>query len=352
MARPTGSTSKSAEARFHGNSAVEVPRGRQGDPAPETDEISGTRADYAPVGADPTPTTGGTIKRTVKEFSEDNLTDWAAALTYYGVLSLFPALIALLSIIGLLTDPAKLSDAITAVVPQQAARTLNPVIEQIAGNTHAAGFGLILGLALAIWSASGYVGAFTRAANVVYETPEGRKVWKLKPLQLLITLVGVLFAAVILAMLVLSGPVVDAIGEAIGIGETGQTIWSVVKWPVVLVVLALMIAVLYYSTPNVKLRGFKWVSPGAAVAIVVAIVASALFAFYVGNFGSYNKTYGALAGVIVFLIWFWLINVALLFGIELDAEIERTKELKEGVPRAEKEIQLDARADPKPKQTT
>jgi membrane protein len=346
MARPTGSSSRTAETRFQGNRAAD------GDPAPETDEISGTRADYAPVGADPTPTTGGTIKRTLKEFSEDNLTDWAAALTYYGVLALFPALIALVSIVGLLTDPRTLTDALTAVVPGSAAETLTPVIEQIAGNTGTAGFGLVIGLAAAIWSASGYVGAFTRAANVVYETPEGRKVWKLKPLQLLITLIGVLFAAVILALLVLSGPVVDAIGSAIGVGETGQTVWNVIKWPVVLVVLALMIAVLYYSTPNVKLRGFKWVSPGAAVAIVVAIVASALFAFYVGNFGSYNKTYGALAGVVVFLIWFWLINLALLFGIELDAEIERTRELKEGVPRAEKEIQLDARAEPKDKQTT
>jgi membrane protein len=219
-------------------------------------------------------------------------------------------------------------------------------------SSQAAGFGLVLGLIGAIWSASGYVGAFTRAANVVYETPEGRKVWKLKPLQLLVTLIGVLFAAVIVAMVVLSGPIVEAIGRGLGLNDTVLTIWNIAKWPVIVVLVALMIAVLYYSTPNVKLRGFKWVSPGAAVAIVVAIVASALFAFYVGNFGSYNKTYGALAGVVVFLIWFWLINVALLFGIELDAEIERNRELKEGVPRAEKEIQLDAREDPKDKQTT
>jgi membrane protein len=347
MARATGSH-RTAETQFEGNRAA----ASGGDPAPETDEISGTRSDYAPTGADTRTTPFATVKRTVLEFSEDNLTDWAAALTYYGVLALFPALIALVSIVGLLTNPQQLTDALTAVVPADAAETLNPVIEQIAGNTRTAGIGLIIGLAVAIWSASGYVGAFTRAANVVYETPEGRKIWKLKPLQLLITLVGVLFAALILAMLVLSGPVVEAVGSAIGIGETGLTIWNIAKWPVVLVVLALMIAVLYYSTPNVKLRGFKWVSPGAGVAILVAIVASAAFAFYVGNFGSYNKTYGALAGVVVFLIWFWLINVALLFGIELDAEIERNRELKEGVPRADKEIQLDARAEPKDKQTT
>jgi membrane protein len=324
----------------------------QGDPAPETDEISGTRADFAPTGADPKPGAFPTAKRTLKEFSEDNLTDWAAALTYYGVLALFPALIGLVSIVGLLVEPAELTEALTAVVPASAADTLNPVIQQIAGSNSTAGFGLIIGLAGAVWSASGYVGAFTRAANVVYETPEGRKIWKLKPLQLLVTLIGIMFAAIIVALLVLSGPVVDAVFGAIGIGEVGQTVWSVAKWPVILVILALMIAVLYYSTPNVKLRGFKWVSAGAGVAILVAVVASALFAFYVGNFGSYNKTYGALAGVVIFLIWFWLINVALLFGIELDAEIERNQELKEGVPRAEKEIQLDARDDPKDKQTT
>jgi membrane protein len=346
MARATGSHSRTADTQLHGNRAAAT------DPAPDDDRISGRRADYAPAGADAKPTVGSTLKRTVKEFSEDNLTDWAAALTYYGVLALFPALVALLSIIGLLVDPRTLTDALTSVVPGTASDALTPVITQLASNDSAAGFGLVLGLAGAVWSASGYVGAFTRAANVVYETPEGRKVWKLKPLQLLITLIGILFAALILAALVLSGPVVDAIGQALGLGGTALTVWNVVKWPVILVLLALMIAVLYYATPNVRLRGFKWVSPGAGVAILVAIASSALFAFYVGNFGSYNKTYGALAGVIVFLVWFWLINVALLFGIELDAEIERSKELKDGVPRAEKEIQLDAREDPKPQQTT
>ncbi|MCZ2838279.1 YihY/virulence factor BrkB family protein [Modestobacter sp. VKM Ac-2985] len=323
-----------------------------GDIAPGDDNITHERADFAPTGVDTSTSTGGTLKRAAKEFSEDGLTDWAATLTYYGVLALFPALTALASIIGLLTDPEELTTALTEVVPEQAANTLNPVIEQVAGSPSAAGFGLVLGLFGAIWSASGYVGAFTRAANVVYETREGRKIWKLKPLQLLITLIGILFAALILAMLVLSGPVVDAVGQALGLGSTVLTVWTWVKWPVILVVLALMIAVLYYATPNAKLRGFKWVSPGAGMAILVAVVASALFAFYVANFSSYNATYGALAGVVIFLIWFWLINLALLFGIELDSEMERTKELKDGVPRADKEIQLDARDDPKRQQTT
>ncbi len=340
---PRGSSTAANKTRFAGNSA--------GDPAPQDDKVNSTRLDSAPQGAERKATVGATLKRTLTEFSEDNLTDWAAALTYYGTLALFPALIALLSIVGLLTNPQQLTTALTAVVPQQAASTLSPVIQQIAGNTGTAGLGLVLGLAAAIWSASGYVGAFTRAANVVYETPEGRKVWKLKPLQLLVTLIGVLFAALVVAMLVLSGPVVDAVGRAIGLGGTVLTVWSWVKWPIVVVLVALMIAVLYYSTPNVKLRGFRFTSPGAAVALLVWAVASALFAFYVANFGSYNKTYGTLAGVIVFLVWFWLTNLALLFGIELDAEIERSKELKEGVPLAEKEIQLDARAEPKERHT-
>jgi membrane protein len=351
MTRSHGSRS-TKEARLSGNRADDREHGRAGDPAPDDDTISGTRADYAPTGADPKPTTGGTLKRTLKEFSEDNLTDWAAALTYYGVLALFPALIALTSIVGLFTDPQQLVSAMTEVLPQSAADRITPVAEQIAGNNSAAGFGLVLGLAGALWTASGYVGAFTRAANVVYETPEGRKVWKLKPLQILITLIGVIFAAVILAAVVLSGPIAQAVGDAIGLGSTAVTIWNIAKWPVILVLVALMIAVLYYSTPNVRLRGFKFVSPGALVAILVFAVASALFAFYVANFSSYNATYGALAGVVIFLIWFWLTNLSLLFGIELDAEIERTKELKEGVPRADKEIQLDARDAPKDQQTT
>jgi membrane protein len=344
MARTTGARTRATDTRFRDN--------RADDPAPGDDNISGQRADFAPAGADPKPTTGGTLKRTVKEFSEDNLTDWAAALTYYGVLALFPALLAMLSIIGLIADPKTLTDALTAVIPGSAARTITPVVEQIAGNATTAGFGLVLGVLLAIWSASGYVGAFTRAANVVYETPEGRKIWKLKPLQLLVTLIGVVMAAVILAAVVLSGPVVRALGSAIGVGSTATTVWDIAKWPVIVILVAIMIAILYYATPNVRLRGFKWVSPGAGAALLIWAVASALFAFYVANFGSYNKTYGTLAGVIIFLVWFWITNVALLFGIELDAEIERTKEIREGVPRAEKEIQLDAREDPKPQQTT
>jgi membrane protein len=320
------------------------------------DKVSGVRSDYAPAGADPKPTTGGTLKRLVKEISEDNLTDWAAALTYYGVLAMFPAIIALVSIVGLVFDPRQIVSALTGILntiaPGTAAQTFSGVIEQIAGNPSAAGFGLVFGVVGALWSASGYVGAFTRAANVVWETPEGRPFWKLKPLQLLVTLIGILLVVLIALAVVLSGPIVEAVAQPLGVGPTAVAVWNIAKWPVMAVIVALMIAVLYYATPNVRLRGFKWVTVGAAVALLVWVVASALFAFYVANFGSYNKTYGTLAGVVVFLVWFWITNLALLVGIELDAERERTIELKAGVPRADEEIQLDARDEPKRKQTT
>jgi membrane protein len=344
MTRPTGSRASAAD------------RSPDGDTAPDDDNITGERADYAPRGADRKPTTGGTFKRMLKEISQDNLTDSAAALTYYGVLAMFPAAIALISIVGLVFDPQQIAHGLTTVLnqiaPGTAAKTFSGVINNLAGSTATAGLGLILGLAGALWSASGYVGAFTRAANVIWETPEGRPFWKLKPLQLLLTLIGVLFTAVIAAAVALSGPIVRAVGNAMGLSSTLVTVWNIAKWPVLVVIVAVMIAILYYLAPNVRLRGFKWVSPGAAFAVVVWIVASALFAFYVANFGSYNKTYGSLAGIVVFLVWFWITNLALLIGVELDSERERTIELKEGVPRAEKEIQLDARDAPKPRQTT
>jgi membrane protein len=346
-------TTADPETSFTSNT---VRDGTSGDTAPGDDNITGRRADYAPQGADPKPTRGGTVKRMIREIQEDNLTDHAAALTYYGVLAMFPAAIALISLVGLVFDPQQIAHGLTTVLtqiaPGSAARTFSGVIDNLAGSTATAGIGLVVGLAGALWSASGYVGAFTRAANVIWETPEGRPFWKLKPLQLLLTLIGVLFAAVIAAAVALSGPVVRAVGNALGLGSTAITVWNIAKWPVLVVIVAVMIAVLYYLAPNVRLRGFRWVSPGAAFALVVWIAASALFAFYVANFGSYNKTYGSLAGVVVFLVWFWITNLALLLGVELDSERERTLELEEGVPRAEKEIQLDARQDPKPRQTT
>jgi membrane protein len=209
-----------------------------------------------------------------------------------------------------------------------------------------------VGLGAALWSASGYVGAFMRASNVIYETPEGRPIWKLRPLQILVTLVMIILVALVAVALVLTGPIVDAVAKPLGVGGTAVSVWNIAKWPVLIVIVLVIFAVLYYASPNVKLRGFKWVTPGSVFALVVWVIASAAFAFYVANFGSYDKTYGTLGGLVVMLLWMWITNVALLLGAELNAERERSLELKAGVPGAEREIQLEPRSEPKQQKTT
>jgi membrane protein len=320
------------------------------------DQSREVRRDARPVGTERKTGLFATLKRTATEFSEDNMSDWAAALTYYGLLALFPALIALVSVLGVLGDPQtttqQLTDIVTEIGPSTAADTFSGPIESITSNRSAAGILFFVGLGVALWSASGYVAAFTRASNIAWETPEGRPFYKLRPLQILITLVMVILLALIAISLVLTGPIVGAVGGAIGVGDTALTIWDIAKWPVLLLAVVVMFSLLYYSTPNVKVPGFRWVTPGSAVAVVVALIASAAFAFYVANFGSYDKTYGALGGVVTVLVWMWIINLALLFGVELNAERERSRELDAGIPRADREIQLEPRAEPDDERTT
>lgn len=313
------------------------------------------RGDYSPTGFERDPGTVATLKRTWSEFQEDNLTDWAAALTYYALLSLFPALIATVSLLGLFGDPTattrSLTEIITDLGPESAAETFKGPIESVTANRGTAGAAFVLGLAVALWSASGYVAAFGRASNVIYETPEGRPFWKLRPLQLAVTLAMVLLMVVLALGLVSTGPVLNAIAGPIGLGDTAVTVWSIAKWPAMGAIFLLMVAVLYHASPNVRLRRFRWVSAGSLVAIAVWIVASALFAFYVANFGSYNKTYGTLGGLIALLVWFWISNLAILFGHQLNAERERSLEIEEGRPGADREIQLEPRAAPNPPKT-
>ncbi len=320
------------------------------------DRDGGPRRDYAPEGAAAGSGWWPTIKRTATEFQEDNLSDWAAALTYYGLLSLFPALIAMVSLIGIFGDPKSTTSSLTEIIselgPASAAETFKGPIESITKSSGTAGLALVLGIAAALWSASGYTGAFMRASNIIYETPEGRPFWKLRPLQILVTFLMIVMMTLLAVSLVLTGPVVSAVAEPLGIGSTAVDVWNIAKWPVMALVFLLMIGLLYYASPNVKLRGFKWVTPGSLVAIVVWILASALFAFYVSNFGSYDKTYGTLGGMIALLVWFWISNLAILFGHQLNAERERSLEIEEGRPRAESEIQLEPRDEPKQQKTT
>jgi membrane protein len=314
------------------------------------------RADYAPAGTEERTTVFATVKRTIKEFLEDGLTDWAAALTYYGLLSLFPALIAFVGIFGLVADPVGATRTITDVVnqigPSSAADTFSGPIQSITQSSSTSGVMAVVGFGVAVFSASGYVGAFIRASNVIYETPEGRPFWTLRPLQLAITLVTLVLAAITLLALIVSGPLAEAIGSSIGLSDAAVTVYQIAKWPILAFLVVTIFSVLYYASPNVKLRGFKWVTPGSVVALVVWVIASAGFAVYVANFGTYDKVYGALGGVVVLLIWMWLTNLAILFGHELNAERERNAELQEGVPRAERELQLEPREEPEDQQTT
>ncbi len=283
------------------------------------------------------------------------MTDWAAALTYYGLLSLFPALIALVSIIGLFADPVSTTEKLTEIVsnlgPDTAVDTFSGPVESLTSNRGASGVTFVLGLALAIWSASAYIAAFSRASNVIYETREGRPFWKLRPVQLAVTLAMILILALLAIGLVMTGPVVNAVAEPFGISSTALDIWGIAKWPVMIGLVMLLFAVLYYSSPNVKPTGFKWITPGAVLALIIWVVASAAFSFYVGNFGSYNETYGTLGGFVVLLIWFWISNLAVLLGLELNSEIERNLQFDEGVPAAEKQIQLEPRSQPEPRNT-
>ena len=284
-------------------------------------------------------------KKTLREFSKDQCPDLAAALTYYAVLSLFPALLALVSLVGIFGDPEKttavLLEIVRGIAPADTVDTVSGPVEELASSP-AAGLTLFVGLATALWSASGYVGAFGRAMNRIYEVDEGRPFVKLRGTMLAVTLLAVVIVALLAGMLVLSGPVSEAVGGAIGLSGAFLTVWNIAKWPVIVALVIVIIAVLYYATPNVKQPKFKWMSIGSLIALVIFVLASLGFAFYVANFGNYNKTYGALGGVIVMLLWLWILNMSLLFGAEFDAEMERGRQLQAGI-KAEETIQLPPR---------
>src|SRR5919206_524005 len=263
----------------------------------------------------------GVLKRTVAEFKDDNLTDWAAALTYYGVLAIFPALIVLVSILGLIGSSATqpLIDNLGAVAPGPAKEIFTNAIKNLQGSQGAAGVLFIVGLLGALWSASGYVAAFMRASNAIYDMPEGRPIWKTLPVRVGLTLVLLVLLALSTIAVVLTGGLAEKVGDLIGLGSTAVTVWNIAKWPVLLLVVSFMFALLYWAAPNVKQPGFRWLSPGGILAVVGWLIASLAFAFYVGNFGSYNKTYGALGGVVVFLVWLWISNIVILLGAEFNA---------------------------------
>ncbi|MGI8524348.1 MAG: YihY/virulence factor BrkB family protein [Nocardioides sp.] len=285
------------------------------------------------------------VRKAFREFGEDDCTDQAAALTYYSVLAIFPAAVALVSLLGVVGQAQKsvqtVLDVMRPLVSSQTLGTIEPALTDIA-TSQGAGIGLVIGILGALWSASGYVSAFGRAMNRIYEIDEGRPFWKLRPVMLLVTLVAILLVALVLVMLIVSGPLATSIGGKIGLGDQALLVWKIAKWPVIAIVVMVIVAILYWATPNVRQPKFRWLSPGAVVAIVIWVIASVGFAFYVATFSSYNKTYGSLAGVVVTLLFLWITNLALLFGAEVDSELERGRQLEQGLP-AERDLQLPPR---------
>jgi membrane protein len=276
----------------------------------------------------------GVLKRTAKEFQRDNVTDWAAALTYYGVLSIFPALVALVSIIGLVGHSATgpLLDNLGGFAPGAAHQILQQALNGLASSRGGAGVLFFVGLAGAIWSASGYIGGFVRASNAIWDVEEGRPFWKTIPLRIGLTVVMLVLLTATAVAVTVTGPLASKVGKLIGVGNAAVTVWDIAKWPVLVIVVALMFSILYYVSPNVRQPAFKLVTPGSILAVVVWMGVSALFGLYVANFGSYNKTYGSLGAVIIFLVWLWLTNVAILLGAELNAELERGRQIEAGRP--------------------
>jgi membrane protein len=285
------------------------------------------------------------LKRTGKEFSADNITDWAAALTYYSILSIFPALIALISVVGLLGHSATqpLIDNLGSVAPGPAKEIFTSAIQNLQKSQGAAGVLFVVGIAGAIWSASGYVAAFMRASNAIYDVPEGRPIWKTAPVRIGVTIVLLVLVAVSAVAVAVTGGLARQVGNLIGVGSTAVQVWDIAKWPVLLLIVSFMFAFLYWAAPNVKHPKFRWVSPGGLLAVLVWVIASAAFAFYVGNFGSYNKTYGALGGVVSFLVWLWISNIAVLLGAELNAELERERAIEGGMSPEDREPFVEPR---------
>jgi len=310
-----------------------------------TSDTDNTAADNASTGTANHDGTMSVLKRTIREFKADNITDWAAALTYYGVLSIFPALIALVSIIGLLGSSASttLTKNLGSFAPGPAKTIIGNAINGVASNRGGAGILFVVGILGALWSASGYISAFMRASNVIWDVEEGRPIWKKLPVRVGVTVVVVLLLAISAIAVVLTGKLASSAGKLLGLGSTFVTVWDIAKWPVLLLIVASVFAILYYASPNVKHPSFKWITPGGIIAVVLWVVASAAFAAYVANFGSYNKTYGSIAGVIVFLVWLWISNIALLFGAEFNAERERGRRIVEDGYPVDKEPYLEPR---------
>ncbi|MFN8107526.1 MAG: YihY/virulence factor BrkB family protein [Nocardioidaceae bacterium] len=285
--------------------------------------------------------------RVAKEFMKDQSLDMAAALTYYAVFAIFPAMIAVFSAVGLVSDPqrviAKIEEVLTPLIRESTLDRVMTVLDGVAAS-RGAGILAVASIVIALWAASAYVNAFRRMMNRIYGVQEGRALWKLRPLMALVTLVSLALVMLMMLIMIISGPISEAVGKVLGFGEDVAHLWDLLKLPVLLIFLVVSVAILYQATPNVKFPKLRLFSTGSVVAIGAIVVASVGLTFYVRNFANYNQVYGSLAGVIVFMLWMWIINIALLCGAELDAELERGRQLHDGQA-AEESLLLPLRDD-------
>ncbi len=316
-----------------------VSRRGRGGPAPRESvnvEHGGTGAAKEPDSPTDLPNRSllAVVKRALGEFKHDHLTDLAAGLTYYGVLSIVPALIVLVAILGLLgrDTTSQVMGQVQTIAPGSSAQLVGTLIAQAQSDKRGAGLGAVLGILIALWSASGYIAGFMRASNVIYDIGEGRPIWKTLPIRIGVTVLAVVVMVLGAVIVVVSGPVAEQIGNVIGAGNTAVTVWNILKWPVLILLVSVLLAVLFWASPNAKQAGIKWVSPGGVIAVLLWLVISALFAVYVTHFSSYNKTYGSLAGIVIFLVWLWLTNLAILMGAEINAELDHGRAIAEGLP--------------------
>jgi membrane protein len=294
------------------------------------------QADPASSNAGSTDQTGWwqIVRRAVRQIKPDAVPDRAATLTYFGVLAIFPAVLVLVSLLGLVgPDSAqRFLDNVRSVAPGGVTDFLSSIIDQVQGNAGAAGAAAIVGILVALWSASGYIAAFMRAANAIFGVPEGRPFWKTIPVRVLTTVLVVVLLIVCVVIVVVTGPIADKVGTLIGVGDTLQWVWAIAKWPVLVIIVALLFSLLFGATPNVRYGRFRVLTVGGVVAVLTWLIASGLFGVYVSFSGSYNKTYGPLATVIVFLVWLWISNIAILLGLEVDSERMRDRAIRAGAP--------------------
>ncbi|MBQ1047927.1 YihY/virulence factor BrkB family protein [Micromonospora sp. C51] len=278
----------------------------------------------------------GVLVRAGRNYLRDNCTDWAAALTYYGVLALFPSTVVVVALVGLVSDGERTVDTVLDLARDVGAGSVVAnesfvgVVREVVDQNSSAGVLLSFGLLGALWSASNFIASFTRASNAIYGVDEGRPVWKLRPLQIGLAALSLVLLAIVAAGLIVSGPVADAIGDLVGAGGAARTAWAVAKWPALALIAMLLMSLLFWVAPNVRQPRFRWLTLGGTVALTTWALGSFGFGLYVANFNSYDTTYGSLGAVIAFLVWLYLSNSALMLGVQINAELQRGRRLQSG----------------------